>query len=139
MQYSATFEWFDGEKKQFMCKRCGKYHGNSGRESQALAQRCCAISSLDLRVETFEAKSKKTNEMDKFFEWILKENPTSKQISKPYSRKVDYLAQRYSDEELKAGLVNAYNAGEINHAKLFAAALGRQGFISIYQAERKVY
>ena len=87
----------------------------------------------------YDAESKKTNEMDKFFEWILKENPTSKQISKPYSRKVDYLAQRYSDEELKAGLVNAYNAGEINHAKLFAAALGRQGFISIYQAERKVY
>tara|TARA_R110002020_G_scaffold103024_1_gene241355 strand:- start:99 stop:2009 length:1911 start_codon:yes stop_codon:yes gene_type:complete len=89
--------------------------------------------------ETFEAKSKKTNEMDKFFEWILKEKPTSRQTTKPYSRKVDYLAQRYSDEELKAGLVNAYNAGDIDNAKLFAAAIGRQGFVSKYQAERKVY
>ena len=87
----------------------------------------------------YGAESKKTNEMDKFFEWILKENPTSRQTTKPYSRKVDYLAQRYSDEELKAGLVNAYNAGDIDNAKLFAAALGRQGFISKYQAERKVY
>ena len=91
-----------------------------------------------LGAETFEAESKKTNEMDKFFEWILKENPTSRQTTKPYSRKVDYLAQRYSDEELKAGLVNAFNAGDIDNAKLFAAALGRQGFISKYQAERKV-
>ena len=73
--------------------------------------------------------------MDKFFEWILKENPTSKQTTKQYSRKVDYLAQRYSDEELKAGLVNAFKAGDINHAKLFAAALGRQGFIRAYQTE----
>ena len=52
MQYSATFEWFDGEKERWMCKRCGKYHGeiinidtsiNIKRESKALAQRCCAI------------------------------------------------------------------------------------------------
>jgi len=87
----------------------------------------------------FKAESTKTNEMDKFFEWIWKEKPTSRQTSKQYSRKVDYLAQRYSDKELKTGLTNAYEAGHLNEAKLFAAALGRQGFISIYQAERKVY
>ena len=87
----------------------------------------------------FKAESTKPNEMDKFFEWIWKEKPTSRQTSKQYSRKVDYLAQRYSDKELKTGLTNAYEAGHLNEAKLFAAALGRQGFISIYQAERKVY
>ena len=48
---------------------------------------------------------------------------------------MDYLAQRYSDEELKAGLVNAFKAGDIENAKLFAAAIGRQGFIRAYQTE----
>lgn len=97
-----------------------------------------ALNALPIKVRKFEAESKKTNEMDKFFEWILEETPYSGQSGKPYSRKIDYLAQRYSDEELKVGLINAYEAGDIHNAKLFAAAIGRQGFISKYQAEGKV-
>jgi len=132
---SAGYDW-DGRNRPNECPHCGEMDSMYINESR---WECYECKKLAYDAESFEAESKKTNEMDKFFEWILKEKPTSKQTTKQYSRKVDYLAQRYSDAELKAGLINAYEAGDIDNAKLFAAAIGRQGFVSKYQAERKVY
>ena len=75
-------------------------------------------------------------ELDEYFDWIVTEMPeSSEQTGKDYSRKVDYLAQRYSDYELKNAAVNAFMGGDMDAALLFKTALHRQGFIKVYQQE----